>query len=414
MNENKNNSLNYAKYRTFCILSEEMIREYGRTEWMEKVDEVYKRVKQKIMELPIEEAEKQMKQVDLFFQNILEGKSFTVETEEKTIRRPRLKITGTCPSCQKKTYLQFTDGYFCPNCNSLHVIGNIDSKKKNLSDRMKKVLFECKSNPKKVIDEVASMILSDPYSAQLYVRMGLAYRQLNDNEMAMQFYQEALKLDDRDGTIYSNQGVVFSLQGEYVKAKEAFEKAYACWEADNYSDWRPEVMFANYAVAIQKTGNPQKAFDFLKKAQQGGYENCDIVFMNWGVGKELCNNRLLQLIKSPPSPYSIYLKKDHETIQKVKKHFSINDEKQIHYFIDYTVFGGCKEGIVICTDGIYFKMLSSKIKVIKWYELTQYEFQIAKKDIVVKKNGESFGTMYFLQKQDADNFHGVLLKMQQL
>ncbi len=453
MNKNTNESWNYAKYRTFCILSEEMIREYGRAAWMERADELYEKVKKKIMELPIAEAEKQMKQVDMFFQNILEGKSVTVETgfqgtsaggktmgqasssatgtkntekttgttTQKTPQRPRLKLTGICPTCKKKTYLQFTDGYFCPDCNAIRVTGTMDGKKKELQDRMKKVLFDYKTSPEKSIHELKAMLAYDSQSAQLYERLGLAYRQRGDNESAMRYYQKAVELDDRDGVIYSNIGVLSILQGNYNEAKNSLEKAYACWEKGDYTDWKPEVMFANYAIALHKTGSQEKAFRFLQEAYDGGYENCEIVFMDWGVGKELVVNKVCELIHKPEYPYSSNLKRDNATIQKVRKHFAIKDSNQIYYFFDFTVFGRCKEGLAVCTDGIHFnfRTRSPEIRVIKWYELGQYEFSlIVDKNISVKKKEKdgsfSFFTMFFLQKQDGTNFLNVLWQMQKL
>ncbi len=433
MNKNTNESWNYAKYRTFCVLSEEMIREYGRAAWMERADELYEKVKKKIMELPIAEAEKQMKQIDAFFQCVLDGKNFGVEKKttgntatsntgtatKKAAQRPRLKLTGTCPTCKKKTYLQFTDGYFCPDCNAIHVEGTMDSKKKDLQERMKKVLFDYKTLPEKSIHELKVMLIHDSNSAQLYGRLGLAYRQIGDNESAMQYYQKAIELDDRDGVIHSNVGVVLSLWGNYYQAKEAFDKAYEYWEKGDYTDWKPEVLFANYSIALHKTGNQENAFEFLKKAYVNGYENCDTVFMDWGVGKELCVKKIQQLLKNPQYPYSTNLKTDSETFQKVKKHFSIKDGNELFCFFDYTVFGGCKEGLAICADGIHFRMMSTKIKVIKWYELARYEFSLVNgKNITVKKQEKdgsfSLVTMYFLQNNDGNNLLNVLWQMQRL
>ncbi len=457
MSKDRTNFLNYATYRTFSILPEESVREYTKIAWSETTDELYEKVKQKIMELPIAEAEKQMKQVELLFQNILEGKPVTLETErnasvagkvtenvnvetkkktvaatlkekvkneanneankeEKTIQRPRLKLTGTCSKCQEKTYLQFTDGYFCPSCNSIHVDGVMDSKKRNLQERMRTVLFDCGSNPQKTINEVNSMLKTDPNSAQLYGRLGLAYRQLNDYQTAMEYYQKAVELDDRDGIFYSNMGVVYILQGNYMQASKAFEKGLKCWREGNYSDWSPEVMFANYSIALQKTGNFENAFSYLCEAYQMGYKNCENLVKNWGVGKEYCAGKVAQLIDNPSTPYSTNLKKDDATMRKVKRHFSITSENEVYYFWDYTVFGGCKEGVAICADGIYFRMLSSKINVIKWYELKSYEFQMSGKDIIARKQGEknNLPTMYFLQKPDGNNFYQALLELQLL
>ena len=411
----------------------------------------YEKVKKKIMELPIAEAEKQMKLVDEFFQCMLDGKTFTVhipsanekkvdkqvktktaqeDVKKQTVKeqikkeqvppqRPRLKLTGFCPSCKKKTYLQFTDGYFCPSCNVLRMEGTVDSKKKELQERMNKVLFDYKTSPEKRIHEIKAMLVYDSNSAQLYSRLGFAYRQMGDNESAMKYYRKALELDDRDGVIYSNMGVVFTLQGNYHQAKDALETAYACWEVGDYTDWIPQVTFANYAIVLQKTGNSQKAFKILKKAHDYGYDNTEVVFKVWAVGKELCANKIEQLIQKPQYPYSSALKNDNATFQKVKKHFSIQDDNSLYYFLDYTVFGGCKEGIAVCADGIYFKMLSQKLKVIKWYELGQYEFSsINDKNINVKKKEKdgsfSLVTMYFLQKQDGMNFLNALWQMQKL
>jgi tetratricopeptide (TPR) repeat protein len=73
----------------------------------------------------------------------------------------------------------------------------------------------------------------DPNYSPAYNNLGLAYKQKDDYDKAIEYYQKALKLDFEQvgpghtevAIRYNNLGIAYEYKGEYDKAIEYYQKA---------------------------------------------------------------------------------------------------------------------------------------------------------------------------------------------
>lgn len=412
---NSKESLIYTEYKTISMLPEEILGAYHDKMTIEKIEVLYEKVKYLLSEIPEEEAQNYLEQMGQYLQAILDGKRQILEQKisvERQNRRPRLK--AKCEKCQRTTYLQFTDGYYCPNCNSVHV-EHINKNKKLLKDMLQKLLQPSQLQPQEELHIIQEMLKLDEESAQIYVKLGHYYYRQTEYEKALEAYKKAIELDEQDGAIYENMGLVYMSMEDFDQAAVQLGKAFQLWKKGDYSKWNSSYLFANYAIALQKTGNYEMAFEMFKMARDAEYPLYDALVENHGIGKEIYGSRIGELMNQAYRTYSENYKIDLNTLKKVRKIFNIPESAKMVGFFDYTLFGSAREGIAVTSDGLYFRTLMPKVMSIKWYELSQYDMDY-KNCIQLKLKKESTNTieMCFQALLDATKFLEVMKAMQNL
>lgn len=75
------------------------------------------------------------------------------------------------------------------------------------------------------LDEVKQAIQIDPTFAAAFNLRGLIYTQLRDLRLAEESFQQALRLDARDGDAWHNLGWMYCQDGRYPPAFDAFRRA---------------------------------------------------------------------------------------------------------------------------------------------------------------------------------------------
>lgn len=75
------------------------------------------------------------------------------------------------------------------------------------------------------LDEVKQAIQIDPTFAAAYNLRGLIYTRLRDMPLAEESFQQALRLDSRDGDIWHNLGWMYCQDGRYPASFDAFRRA---------------------------------------------------------------------------------------------------------------------------------------------------------------------------------------------
>lgn len=75
------------------------------------------------------------------------------------------------------------------------------------------------------LDEVKQSLAADPNFAAAYNLRGLIFMQLNEPKLAESSFQQALRLDDRDGDIWHNLGWMHCQAARYADAAKAFDAA---------------------------------------------------------------------------------------------------------------------------------------------------------------------------------------------
>ncbi len=130
---------------------------------------------------------------------------------------------------------------------------------------------------------VTAREVNDKYQEEeIFNQIGRAYNALGEYRLALDFYQQALKINEnlpdekwsriylfrqpsRTGAIHSNIGQVYLNLGEYTKALEFFQKASAITK--QRGDKKGEVLTINAIANIQsKLGKYESALDYYQEA----------------------------------------------------------------------------------------------------------------------------------------------------
>lgn len=110
----------------------------------------------------------------------------------------------------------------------------------------------------------------DENNANTMVKLGRCYSSLKFYDKAMECYKKTLELDPNEGAAYANMGLIYILRQNYEEAAKCYEKGLPMIDKATFDYW---VVYANYAVAVAKLGNPKKAEKIIKEAEARGYEN---------------------------------------------------------------------------------------------------------------------------------------------
>ena len=110
-------------------------------------------------------------------------------------------------------------------------------------------------------------------SASYMVKVGRAYRRLGMTPKALEYYEEAKKLNPKDPTIYSNTAIAYVTAGQYADAKPYFEKAVELAEAAPLSVSAGDFasIYGNFARCVGLMGDIRSAKKYLKIAKEKGY-----------------------------------------------------------------------------------------------------------------------------------------------
>jgi len=68
-------------------------------------------------------------------------------------------------------------------------------------------------------------LIRDPDDWNIYYLMGFCYRAINDFEMSIRCYSDAIEINPDDSSIYLGLGIVYQLNNDFENAIHTFEKA---------------------------------------------------------------------------------------------------------------------------------------------------------------------------------------------
>lgn len=105
-----------------------------------------------------------------------------------------------------------------------------------------------------------------PENSMVTYKLGSAYRDRGDIEMAKKYYHKTLVLNPDFIEAYNNLGVILEQEGDWEKAKEYYLRALS---------YNPEVLevLNNLGILERKYGDKQKAIEYYKKALEIAPEN---------------------------------------------------------------------------------------------------------------------------------------------
>ncbi len=117
---------------------------------------------------------------------------------------------------------------------------------------------------------------SDEQALEDYVQLAIAYYDENDMQGARRHINNALRIDDRDSTVYNVLALIFQREGDLQLAAENFERAISL-DRDNSRARN------NYAVLLFELNSYRDAYEQLERvANDSEYDGRAIAFENLG------------------------------------------------------------------------------------------------------------------------------------
>jgi eukaryotic-like serine/threonine-protein kinase len=120
-------------------------------------------------------------------------------------------------------------------------------------------------------------IKNEPDSAA-YSNLGTAYLSLKRYAEASQSFEKAVALDPNDMALTENLGDAYRLSGQAEKAQATYQQAISLGYKQLQINSRDADVMAEIALAFAKTGKPQEAVDFIKRARTQDKDNIGIIY----------------------------------------------------------------------------------------------------------------------------------------
>lgn len=201
-----------------------------------------------------------------------------------------------CEACGSTELKKSRNMYICEFCGSKYLLDNQGQEQESILTDTKVValLEESKklheSNQySKELNVLAEAVKLDDSNSTILVHLGRCYRNLSNPDRALEFYNKAIEINPYEGTAYTNMGTIYLLREQYEKARQSYEKGLPLIDKCEFDHW---VAYANYAVAVAKLGNPEKAEKMVREAESRGYKNGDAVRKMAGIEKKSLLSRL--------------------------------------------------------------------------------------------------------------------------
>ena len=144
----------------------------------------------------------------------------------------------------------------------------------------------------------------DEQNAEVWNKLGRAYRLLGMYDDALRCYERALKLDPENAAAYGNIGVVHQFKGDYGKAVRYLKQGLLKCDKSS-GDYA--IMTANLALATYKGGAHEQGLRLVAEAERLGYGKIDALREQLGIKKaptDAEKQQALQLIQQAEKLYA--------------------------------------------------------------------------------------------------------------
>jgi tetratricopeptide (TPR) repeat protein len=132
----------------------------------------------------------------------------------------------------------------------------------------------------------AHMIRITPRATPLWNVLGEAYGKKNETEKAMEYFNEAMKIDPNDIYTLVNRGMIFAIKGKYDEAESCYRKAIELY---------PDAInaYRNLGGLLIKEGRTDEAIAIFRKGLAEKPRNAWI--LHSCLGKLFINQRKIDL-----------------------------------------------------------------------------------------------------------------------
>lgn len=205
-------------------------------------------------------------------------------------------IRVQCEACGGSELKKSGNMYICEFCGSKYFLDN-QGREQNSVLTATKVITLLEESKKlhesnqfvSELNVLTEAINLDETNSRIMVHLGRCYRALNNPNKALEFYDKAIEINPYEGTAYANMGTIHLLRGEYEAAKQCYDKGLPLIDKCDFDYW---IAQANYAVAVAKLGDPEKAEKMISEAESRGYTNGNAIRKMAGIKKKTLFPRL--------------------------------------------------------------------------------------------------------------------------
>ena len=205
-------------------------------------------------------------------------------------------FTSVCESCGAKLKRLSAHRYLCEYCgseyytNAENAITGAKITEKELLDVFYKAAELEKQN--KHWEELQCLLsIADKASdnALYMVKLGRAYRRNNLHQKALECYNAAQSINSELASIYTNIGALHIITKQYHLALAPCYRAVELMNRNRaeYSNEDYAVAHSNLAIAVGMQGRLEEAKQYIKIAEQNGYQNGATVRKMLGIKKGL-------------------------------------------------------------------------------------------------------------------------------
>ena len=205
-------------------------------------------------------------------------------------------IRVQCEACGSSELKRSGNMFICEFCGSKYFIDDEGREENSILTETKVVtlLEESKKlhESGQYIRELNILVEAfnlDENNSIIMVHLGRCYRALNNPDKALEFYNKAIEINPYEGTAYTNMGTIYLLRCEYENAKQCYDKGLPLIDKCEFDYW---IAQANYAVAIAKLGDPERAEKMISEAETRGYRKGDSIRKMAGIKKKTLFSRL--------------------------------------------------------------------------------------------------------------------------
>jgi type IV pilus assembly protein PilF len=110
-------------------------------------------------------------------------------------------------------------------------------------------------------DRLLYSIKLDPHRAITYSTLGLTYEALENQRLAKEAYEKAIRVEPRNADALNTYAVYLCRQGEYDEAPKYFDRAVRIPDNDN-----SYVMLTNAGVCMEQKPDLEKAEEYFREA----------------------------------------------------------------------------------------------------------------------------------------------------
>lgn len=299
----------------------------------------------------------------------------------------------TCPYCGGKAYLQFPHGYACVANHCGKWVN--DGMNQSTFDEVTRLFSLYLSDANKtnyheqlrLLNQIENLVGKN---AQLYMRKGQVYGNLNDSKTQLDCYLKALDYDDQDALVYNGLCSCYIAKNNSAMAYQYGKKAYQQLKKGIVTRIKNQgVICSNYSIALELINRSQEAHNLLKEAHQYGYDKCDTLAIEWNVGSKYYNQVVNNCIKPGLVKDMKNIKFDTTSLNQARNVLEIHKNANVIFAVAGEKWFGRAYVFALSDHAIHF--YSEKNWFASYYDFRGYKISCAQKTLTLtNRNGHNF------------------------